>query len=186
MMGSQFTVTVFGSSRPRPGDPEYTLALDLGRELARAGFVLCNGGFGGTMEASAMGAKEFGGRTIGVITEFRPGQSANRWIDTVIARPSLMDRMMELIAQGEAYVVLKGGTGTLLELSAVWELMNKSLIDEKPIMVLGDFWNGVVETLKDELAWEGLEPCTRYVSVVRTPRECAEMLRLRLGTPAES
>ena len=87
---------------------------------------------------------------------------------------------MKLVELGDAYVVLKGGTGTLLELAAVWELMNKGLMQERPTIVLGDFWSGVVSTLKDELAWEGRGDCTRYVVSVATPEECAQMLRERL------
>ncbi len=172
-------VTIFGSSRPRPGDQEYRLAMDLGRELARAGYAVCNGGFAGIMEASARGAKELNGRTIGVITDVFGKREANPWIDTVIRTGSLFERITRLIARGDAFVILKGGTGTLLELSAVWELMNKSLIAEKPVFVMSPFWDGVVKTLKDELAWEGLESCVRYVAGVASPQECVEALRRR-------
>lgn len=174
-------VTVFGSSRPGPAEPEYAQARALGTALAQSGFVVCNGGFGGTMEAAARGAREAGGHTIGVITTAFGKRSANQWINEVIAEESLIARMMKLIELGDAYVVLKGGTGTLLELSAVWELMNKGLIQEKPILVLGGFWNGVVDTLKDELAWEGRGDCTRYVVPAATPTECAQMLTKRFA-----
>lgn len=174
-------VTVFGSSRPADVDPEYVQARELGAALAHAGFTVCNGGFGGTMEASARGAREAGGHTIGIITTAFGKRSANRWIDEVVEEESLIARMLKLIEFGDAYVVLKGGTGTLLELSAVWELMNKGLMREKPIYVLGGFWNGVVGTLKEELAWEGRGDCTRYVIGVATPEECVKMLRERLA-----
>ena len=101
-------VTVFGSSRPAPGDPEYQTAYDVGRELAASGFALCNGGYGGTMEASARGAKEAGGTTIGVLTEALGRKQANNWIDVTVPTKTLIERMMELVARGDAYVVLKG------------------------------------------------------------------------------
>ena len=176
-MMHEHVVTVFGSSRPKPGEPEYILAYDLGRELAHAGLVVCNGGYAGVMEASARGAKLGGGKTVGIICSAFPGKSANQWIDIVHSERTLIDRMMKLIATGEAYVVLKGGTGTLLELAAVWEIMNKGLMPERPILTLGDFWNGVVETLKDELAWEGLQDCRRFVTPVATPQDCVQTLR---------
>ena len=59
-------VTVFGSSRPGEGDEEYLLAYEVGKNLALNGFTVCNGGYAGIMEASARGAKEAGGKTIGV------------------------------------------------------------------------------------------------------------------------
>lgn len=174
-------VTIFGSSRPQDGDPDYVLAYDVGKELAAAGFTVCNGGYGGIMQASARGAKNAGGRTIGVITEALGTRKPNEWIDKIISTKTLIDRMMELISRGEAYVILKGGTGTLLELAAVWEFMNKSLTREKPIVVVGGFWNGVIGTLKEELAWEGLDKCTKYVTIVDSPAKCAAFIKQRLG-----
>jgi len=179
-------VTVFGSSRPAPGDADYLVAADLGREIGRAGFTLCNGGFGGIMAASAQGAKEVGGRTIGVITTAFGSNGANPWIDTIITKSSLVERMMELIALGDAYVILKGGTGTLLEFAAVWEFINKNILPEKPVIVVGSFWDGVLSTLREELAWEGQESCIRHVTVVGSPGECAGILRRRLNKETRS
>ncbi|MFN0158454.1 MAG: LOG family protein [Bacteroidota bacterium] len=176
----QKTVTVFGSSRPQEGGPEYQQAYELGKEIAQAGYILCNGGFGGTMEASARGAKDAGGQTVGVITGVFGKTSANPWIDRVEMKATLIERMMRLVEIGDAYVILKGGTGTLLELAAVWELMNKGLMSEKPIVALGGFWNGVVHTLKEELAWEGKEDCTRFVTLAATPTECVKTIKNKL------
>jgi len=60
------TIAVFGSSRPREGDAEYVLARALGAELASRGFVVYSGGYGGVMEVVSRGAKESGGRTLGI------------------------------------------------------------------------------------------------------------------------
>lgn len=173
-------ITVFGSSRPRPGDAEYQLAHEVGKQLARAGFTVCNGGFGGIMEASARGAKEAGGRTIGVTFDIQ-GRSANSWIDENIHVPDLIGRMMKLVELGDAYVVLKGGTGTLLELAAVWEFINKGLLAEKPIVIVGDFWKGVVETLREELIWEGAGDCTKFIYAASSPEECISFLKRTLS-----
>jgi uncharacterized protein (TIGR00730 family) len=175
-MPQKNVITVFGSSRPRPGDAEYDIALSLGAALAHSGFAVCNGGYGGIMEASARGAKESGGETIGVICSAFAGKHANPWIDTVIREESLMTRLMKLVEIAHGYVILKGGTGTLLELATVWELMNKGIMAEKPIVVLGDFWKGVTDTLKEELAWEGAEDCTKFVVVVQSAEECIRVL----------
>jgi uncharacterized protein (TIGR00730 family) len=173
-------ISVFGSSRPTPREAEYKLAYDLGASLARAEFVVCNGGYGGIMEASARGAKEAGGRTIGIVSSSFGGRIANKWIDEVVDAPSMVDRLLKLVEYGDGYAVLKGGTGTLLELAAVWEFMNKGIISGKPIVVVGEFWEGVVQTLKEVLSAEGLEPCTRYVTVVSTPGECVRFLQEKL------
>ena len=173
-------VSVFGSSRPREGDPEYAQARDVGRALAREGFIVCNGGYGGIMEASARGAKESGGETIGVTVEAFT-RTPNRWIDREIRMPTLAERIAVLVNTADGYVILKGGTGTLLELAYVWEFINKKFIDEKPIVIVGDFWTRVVDTLKDELLWEGLGDCTKFVRRVDSPEECAALLKKELA-----
>jgi uncharacterized protein (TIGR00730 family) len=172
-------VTVFGSSRPTEGDEEYQLAYEVGKQLSIFGFTICNGGFGGIMEASARGAKEAGGKTIGVTFNIK-GRAANSWIDENIHVPALIDRMMKLVELGDAYVVLKGGTGTLLELAAVWEFINKGLIAGKPIVIIGDFWQNVVETLREEMLWEGAGDCTKFIHHASSPEECASFLKQQL------
>ena len=57
MKRSAKVISVFGSSRPRPGDAEYADAQSLGTELARKGFVVCTGGYGGVMEAASRGER---------------------------------------------------------------------------------------------------------------------------------
>ena len=172
-------ITVFGSSRPVKGDEEYQSAYEVGKQLSLAGFTVCNGGFGGIMEASARGAKDAGGKTIGVTFNIK-GSIANPWIDENIHVPALIDRMMKLVELGNAYVVLKGGTGTLLELAAVWEFINKGLLAEKPIVIIGGFWQNVVETLREELLWEGVGDCTKFIHYAPSPEECASFLKQQL------
>lgn len=169
-------ISVFGSSRPSEEDQEYKLAYEVGKHLAIAGFIVCNGGYGGVMEASARGAKEAGGETIGITVDVFP-RRANQWIGKEIRPQTLVERLVKLVDAADAYVILKGGTGTLLELAYVWEFINKRLIQEKPIVVVGDFWSGVIATLRDELMWEGLGDCTRFIHQVNTPEQCAAFLK---------
>jgi hypothetical protein len=170
------TISVFGSSRPREGDAEYLIARQLGGELARAGFILCNGGYGGIMEASARGAKEGNGRTVGVTVEVFP-RTLNKWIDTEVRTKSLPERIAKLVDSADGYVILRGGTGTLLELAYVWEFINKRLVPEKPVVLLGPFWKGLVEILRAESVSEGLGDPTRFIRQVETPQQCAQILR---------
>jgi hypothetical protein len=171
-------VTIFGSSRPLPASEEYRIAYETGRVLASAGFKVCNGGYGGTMEAAAVGAHEAGGHTIGVTAGIFDTK-ANKWIKEEIRTNTLVERLLKLIELGEAYVILRGGTGTLLELAAVWEFVNKGMMKTKPIIVVGTFWDPVIGTLKDELIWEGLGDCTSHIRRAATPLECVEELKKR-------
>ena len=141
-------VTIFGTSTAQVGEEVYDLALDLGRRLAQAGLTIANGGYGGTMLAAAQGAAEAGGRVIGVTcSAFKRGR-ANPFVTEEIVTADLDERLCTLVSLGRAYVVLPGGTGTLLELAKVWELKNKGFMDpQRPIVLVGRFWDPLVEMM---------------------------------------
>lgn len=172
-------VSVFGSSRPRPAEREYQTAYELGKMLAVSGYTLCNGGYGGIMEASARGAREAGGKTIGIVTEVF-SRHANPYIDQTIVEATLIDRLQKLLELGDAYVVLKGGTGTLLELAALWEYMNKGFMPRKPAIAVGDFWTPIVDLIAQALVQEGSPEASRYVTVVASPSDCIAALNSML------
>jgi uncharacterized protein (TIGR00730 family) len=138
-------VTVFGSSFAPPGSALHDTAYALGGEIARSGWILCNGGYGGTMEAAARGAVEAGGHTIGVTLRGMRRGAPNPFIRQEVPTFDLFHRLNTLLRLGRAYVVLPGGTGTLLELAAVWEAMNKKLLrSSRCLVLLGPHWNPVV------------------------------------------
>jgi len=148
------TVTVFGSSLPDEGSAAYQQAQQLGRLLAEADFAVCNGGYSGLMEASARGAREVGGHTIGVTCSIWPSR-ANPWIVEEVRTDSFLARLTALIERGDAYIVLPGGTGTLAELALVWEMMNKSALSRtvggrKPLLVMTPYWQPVIDCLNQE------------------------------------
>jgi len=147
-MSSTKTITVFGSSRPREGNADYLEAFNLGRELASRGFSVCTGGYGGVMAAVSRGAKEAGGEVLAVTAAFFRSR-ANPWVDVEIRVETWQDRLFELIRRGDAYVACKGGTGTLVELAVVWEMLNKRVISGKPFVVLGTFWQPILDRVRE-------------------------------------
>lgn len=159
-------VTVFGSSRVGPAHTEYDEALKLGRLIGERRWVLCNGGYNGTMEAAARGAKEAGGATIGVTVPSFLETKPNLWIDQMIVAPSLFARLERLLTLAHAYVVLHGGIGTLLELAMVWNAV-QSVDQKKPVLVVGPDWQAALDTLRRRLPmhpWE-IESLTLVPSV---------------------
>lgn len=140
-------VTVFGSSRPRPGDAHYAEAHALGAALAEKRLIVCTGGYGGTMEAVSFGAKEAGGRTLAVTAEFFKSR-ANKWVDEEIKVKTWQDRLFELVKRGDGYVACPGGTGTLVELAVVWEMLNQGVMRDKPFVVLGNFWEPIIARVR--------------------------------------
>ena len=142
-------ITIFGSGESNLKSSFYTETEELGKTLAENGFVICCGGYGGTMEAVCKGAKSAGGKTIGITIDY-PGSKPNKYVDENVVMPNWVERLMELIAIGDAYVVLKGGSGTLVEISSVIEMMNKKIMKEKPVVFYGSFWKDVIKTLDND------------------------------------
>ncbi len=182
-MRQEKIVTVFGSSRPREGEADYDEARVLGRALAKHGFAVCSGGYGGVMEAVSRGAKEAGGKTYGVTAEFFTAAKLNSWVDTEVRMKTWEERLFELIRLADGFVACKGGTGTLVELAVVWEMLNKSVMSGKPFTVLGDFWQPVLDRVREvELGhpapWG--EANGRLVHVAAGPGDAASYLQTRL------
>jgi uncharacterized protein (TIGR00730 family) len=178
-------VTVFGSSRPLPGDKHYAQAQALGAALASTGFTVCSGGYGGVMEAVSRGAKEAGGRTLAVTAKFFRVR-ANKWVDEEIRVDTWQDRLFALIDRGHGFVACPGGTGTLVELAVVWEMLNKGAMKSKPLVALGEFWQPVIERVREvELGhpsrWgEGSEGIVRIAAL---PADAASLLAGQLLKP---
>lgn len=171
-------ITIFGSSKVKEGETEYEFARMLGYELGKAGFIICNGGYSGIMEASARGAKEASAKTIGVTVITFKG-SANKWIDEEIRAKDLFERLKILIEKGNGYIVLKGGTGTLVELSLVWELMNKGMINKKPFVAV-NFWTPVIEAISEQLKLESMHHAIEYIKIFNNVSEIVEYMKTNL------
>ena len=179
------TVTVFGSSLPGEASRAYAEARLLGKQLAEAGFAVCNGGYRGLMEASARGAREAGGHTLGVTCEIWTSK-ANPWIIEEVRTKSFPERLMTLIERGDAYVVLPGGTGTLVELALAWEMMNKASLSKtvggsKPLLVMSPYWQPVISCLEHEGQLNSTGPHWRspamdIVTLVTSPQQVIDCL----------
>src|SRR6202521_5821435 len=176
-------ITVFGSSRPGDGHADYVEALELGRALASAGFAVCTGGYGGVMEGVSRGGSESGGRVLAVTSSFFRAR-ANRWVDEETRMATWQERLFELVRLGDGYVACKGGTGTLVELAVVWEMLNKRAMAHRPFVVLGDFWQPILERVREverghASRWgESNDP---LVHQAPTPAQAALFLAARLA-----
>ena len=165
-------ITIFGTGKARAGDATYQLAYEVGKLLAEAGFTVANGGYGGTMLAAAKGAVEADGEVIGVTCSAFKNSKANKYVTREIVTPTLDERLDTLIKLGQAYVVLPGGTGTLLELAKVWELKNKGFLKtDKPIILLGGFWKPLV----DLVATDDPES-SQYVEQADEPEQAVKLI----------
>jgi uncharacterized protein (TIGR00730 family) len=136
--GRAFVVAVYGSGDPSP--EVLTLARELGRGIAERGWVLKNGGYGGTMAAAARAAREAGGRVVGVTCRAFGRAGPNDYCNETLDTADLFERLRRLIEETDAFIALPGGTGTLTEVLLTWELMVKGLLPPRPLCLVGAAW----------------------------------------------
>lgn len=169
-------ITVFGSSTAQPDTQLYQDARTLGRLLAEAGFTVMNGGYFGTMEAVSRGAKEAGGRVIGItlslFDQVRP--FANRWLDEEIKKKAYLHRLEHLIVQSDGCIGLEGSIGTLSEVFVTWSLLQVKGMNPKPLILMGDRWRRVLRALVQESFVP--EDELRTIHVCLTPEETVQVL----------
>jgi uncharacterized protein (TIGR00730 family) len=155
-------VAVFGSSEPRPGEAAYETARQLGAAFASRGLAVVNGGYGGVMEAASRGAREAGGRVIGVTTSLFAGRgTGNAWLSETVCEPDLFLRTRTLVARAGGFVVLPGKSGTLAELAFLWALHRAGELGPRPIVLLGEGWRRLLGSLRE---LEVLEPSQMRVT----------------------
>jgi hypothetical protein len=143
-------VTIFGGSRCDENSPEYREAREVGSRLAEAGFTICTGGYLGVMEAASRGAREAGGRVFGVLmNEFK--KEPNRYLTDKVASQHFYERLQNLIMRSVGFIALRGGMGTVTEISLVWNKLQTGVIGKRPIVLVGDCWKPVVECWQKHL-----------------------------------
>lgn len=145
-------ITIFGSSLPIEGDEEFEIAYQLGKLCAKNNVTVCTGGNHGIMEAVSKGSVEHYGKAIGITVE--PFNNPNKYLTEHIHCKNLFERIEKLVQIGDGFIVLNGGTGTLLELSVVWELLNKEFIAYKPVAAHGKLWKQIIDKMEIQIAKE--------------------------------
>jgi len=173
-------ITVFGGSQPRPGDPAYIEAYQLGTLLGKQGWTVLTGGYIGTMEAVSRGAAEHGGHVVGVTCEdierWRPVKP-NQWVMEERRFSTLRDRLNGLIDGCDAAVALPGGVGTFTEIALTWNQLLTSAITPRPLILLGSGWKKIVETFFMEM--DSYIPGTQrsWVQFTQTPEGVVSLLK---------
>jgi len=175
MARAKKVVAVFGANLASRGEPLYELAEGMGREIARAGWTLLNGGYRGTMEASAHGAREAGGRVIGLPVAIYSSQ-VNPFVSESVVTRDLWERIRLMLDRSDAFIALDGSTGTLAEVGMAWEFIAKKLLPPKPLIFVGDFWAPLYRTV---LSGPNTSEPTRggIVRIEPTPKAAVDFLR---------
>lgn len=170
---SERIVTIFGGSKCGEDSAEYVQARRVGQLLAEAGFTICTGGYLGVMEAASRGAHERGGRVLGIVmNQFK--SEPNRYLTDKVASAHFYERLQHLITRSVGFVAMRGGMGTVTELSLVWNKLQTRVIGPRPLVLLGDCWPPVVEAWRRNLVVS--EEDVRLLDFAREPEEAVRVI----------
>lgn len=166
-------MTIFGGSKCDESHPEYEQARRIGQILAEQGFTICTGGYLGVMEAASRGAREKGGRVLGIVMNQFKGEP-NRFLTDKVATDHFYDRLQGLIQRSVGFIAVKGGMGTVTEISLVWNKLTTKVIEQRPLVLLGDCWKPVVKAWQDNLVVSDAD--VSLLDFARTAEEACEII----------
>jgi uncharacterized protein (TIGR00725 family) len=167
-------ITIFGGSKCREGDPEFAQALSVGALLADSGYTVCTGGYAGVMEAASRGAHERGGRVLGItMNQFKA--EPNRYLTEKVPSAHFYERLQRLITRSVGYIALRGGMGTVTEISLVWNKLQTRVLEPRPLVLLGDCWPPVVKEWQRNLVVTDTD--VRILDFANTPEEAVQIIK---------
>ena len=149
-------VTIFGSSRLKPGSAYYEAAVTVARKLADDGFAIITGGGPGIMEGANKGAKKGKAHSVGLNIEIPSEQIPNKYQDVSLSFRYFFIRKLMFIKYAIAYIIFPGGFGTMDELFEALTLVQTKRIKSFPIILYGsEYWEGLIDWMKKTLVAHG-------------------------------
>ena len=167
-------IAVFGSSRARRGDELFEQGVEMGRLLGKNGYDVMTGGYTGVMEAVSQGAHEAGARVLG-ITMVGFEDRANTFVMDELHTPNFYVRFKWLIDGADGFIAMRGGMGTLAEMTFAWQKLSLRMFAERPLILLGSQWQAVLEVWAENFTI--IPDDYRGLTVAATPQKACEAIR---------
>ncbi|MHC4125840.1 MAG: LOG family protein [Planctomycetota bacterium] len=145
-------VSFFGSSRAKPEERYYKLAVRTAFEIAKADFAVITGGGGGIMEAANKGAAEAGGKSIGLNIEIPLEQIPNKYQNLSLHFRYFFCRKVMFLKYAHGFIVFPGGYGTMDEFYESLVLIQTLKQASFPVILMGsDYWGGLIDWMKETM-----------------------------------
>ncbi len=173
-------VAIFGFADASENDELFKTVRSVTKELAEAGYIVVDGGGPGVMRAATIGAKEGGGKVIGVtlyseaIPNFE-GRDSENLFDEEIKTTNYVERTLALMRTGQVYVIFNGGSGTISEFGMAWGLAKLYFGHHKPLILYGKFWENIIETFKENMLLRPQE--LKVYKIVSSPEEVLDAIK---------
>ncbi len=150
-------VSIFGSARTNPKNPEYQKTQELAALFAKSGYAVITGGGPGMMEAANKGAIGEGVESVGLNINLPFEEKINPYTTKQIQFNYFFVRKVMFIKYAQAYIIMPGGFGTLDELFETITLIQTKRIRKMPVILMGSkFWNGLIEWINEQMIGNGM------------------------------
>jgi len=172
-------ISIFGSARSLPADPDYKAAQETAALLAHEGFAVITGGGPGIMEAANRGAFEAGGLSIGCNIELPFEQRPNAYQTRSLKFRYFFVRKMMFVKYSLGFIIFPGGFGTLDELFEALTLIQTHKIRDFPVVLFGSrYWDGLLSWIRDFAMKEGKisEQDLRLLHITDSPAEVVQLV----------
>ena len=142
----RYRVAIFGSARAQPATPVYEEVKRVAEAVAALGCDIVTGGGPGLMQAANEGAKAGGAPgSIGIRVELPFEQEANPFVEQAFEHETFFTRLQHFVIASDAFVVVPGGIGTVLETLMIWQLLQVRHAENVPLILVGKMWKGLVD-----------------------------------------
>jgi uncharacterized protein (TIGR00730 family) len=142
----RYRVAIFGSARAQPGTFVYEEVKRVAAAFASMGCDIVTGGGPGLMQAANEGASVAGAPgSVGIRVELPFEQDVNPFVEQAFEHETFFTRLHHFVIASDAFVVVPGGIGSVLETLMIWQLLQVRHVDNVPLILVGKMWRGLVE-----------------------------------------
>lgn len=142
----RYRVAIFGSARAKPGTFVYEEVKRVAAALSAMGCDIVTGGGPGLMQAANEGASESGSASsVGIRVDLPFEQEVNPFVEHAFEHKTFFSRLQHFVIASDAFVVVPGGIGTVLEMFMVWQLLQVRHVNNVPLLLVGKMWHGLVD-----------------------------------------